>query len=64
MGLYNGDKKYRDVQLIRSIQSFKMCNSEIFKENDYEIYAKALINSPVYEKITEDSKLRDGKTQI
>ncbi len=29
-----------------------MCNSEVFKENDYEIYAKVLTNSPVYEKIT------------
>lgn len=52
MGFYNDKPEYKNVSDIRSIESFKMCfNNEFFKQNEFEIYAKALMNTPVYEKI-------------
>lgn len=65
MGFYNnsGDPKYKDVSKIRSIESFKMCfNLEFFRQNEFEIYAKALMNQPVYERLKQDSQSKDKKT--
>lgn len=49
MGFYNGKEQYKASAEIRSIEGFKkQFNKQHFKQCDMKIFAKAIMNVPVY----------------